>query len=472
MIYATSYLFEISAPSRSEIIFFLNLEYIGILFIPVFWVLITWTYHPSKDQTSKVQLKKLRFIYMIPVTLLIFVFTNPYHHLMYKSIDIEILDSLSLLKADRAIGFWVVNSVLILLFITGSARLIYSYIVAEKTHRRHYLLLLFASLPPFVSYMLVLSQSIPYCLDLGPLAFALSGLLIYWGILNMQLFNLVSIAEHMVIDAMRDAMLVLDTQGCLLQYNKQAHCFFPEACSSNIGLPIENLNPEIHEIFSTMHADVDAQIILPQSQEKRSYSIRRSPILDKYQVVKGYLLLFHDITQVRSYVEELENLASRDGLTNLFNHRHFMNMAHQKAKSMAEQEHGFFSLVMVDLDFFKEINDTYGHRAGDMVLVRTAQVIQESCSGKDFCARYGGEEFVMLLSDTQLKEACAKANQLCTTISKIVFPCEDRQFSVTASFGVSTFIASDGIAWDVVLSKADTALYRAKKAGKNQVVCM
>ena len=472
MIYATSYLFEISAPVRSEIIFFLNMEYLGILFIPVFWFLITWTYHPSNTKSSQLNLKRLRFVYIIPAVLLVFVWTNEYHHLMYKSIDLEIVPPLSLLKADRAAGFWVVNSVLILFFISGSARLIYNYIVAKKTHRKQFLLLMLASIPPFVCYMLVLSQSVPYGLDLGPLAFTLSGLLIYWGILNMRLFNVVSIAEHMVVDAMRDAMIILDTQGCLLKCNKSAYCFFDQESAPASGLPMAMLNPEIHTVFSNAHADVDVQITLPMRQEKRFYAVRNSIIFDKRNRIKGYLLLLHDITQVRCHVEELEKLASRDGLTNLFNHRHFMNLAHEKAKSLTDQGSGVFSLIMFDLDYFKEINDTYGHRAGDMVLVRTAEMMKELCSGKDVCARYGGEEFIMLLSDAQPKEACIKANLLCKTICNTVFSFEGQDFSVTASFGVSTFFPNEGVAWDLVLSKADTALYKAKRAGKNQVVCM
>lgn len=472
MIYATSYLFEISATLRSEAVFFLNLEYVGITFIPVFWVLIAWSYSSEYSEISHSRLKKLRLLYIFPVTAIIFIWTNTWHQLVYKSIDIDVYLPVTLLQVDRAVGFWIINGLMTLLFFVGFSKIMYNLLHARKERRKEYFLLILSSIPPFVSHMLVLSQSVPYGLDLGPLAFTLSGLLIYWGILNMRLFNLVSIAEHMVVDAMRDAMIILDTQGCLLKCNKRAHCFFDQERAPASGLPMAMLNPEIHTIFSNAHADMDVQITLPMRQEKRFYAVRNSIIFDKRNRIKGYLLLFHDITQVRCHVEELEKLASRDGLTNLFNHRHFMNLAHEKAKSLTNQGSGVFSLIMFDLDYFKEINDTYGHRAGDMVLVRTAEMMKELCSGKDVCARYGGEEFIMLLSDAQPKEACIKANLLCKTICNTVFSFEGQDFSVTASFGVSTFFPNEGVAWDLVLSKADTALYKAKREGKNQVVCM
>ncbi|NCC63143.1 MAG: diguanylate cyclase [Spirochaetia bacterium] len=471
-VYATSYLFEISATLRSEAIFFLNLEYVGITFIPVFWVLIACTYSSEYTEISHSSLQRLRLLYSFPVTAILFIWTNAWHHLMYRSIDIDVSLPITLLQVDRAAGFWIINGLMTLLFFVGFFKIMYNLLHTRKERRKEYFLLILSSIPPFVSHMLVLSQSVPYNLDLGPLAFTLSGLLIFWGILNLQLFNVVSIAENMVVDAMRDAMIIIDTQGCLLKCNKRAYCFFDQESAPPGGLPMAMLNPEIHAIFSNTHADADVQITLPMRQEKRFYAVRNSIIFDKRSRIKGYLLLFHDITQVRAYVEELEKLASCDGLTGLFNHRHFMNLAHEKAKNLINKGSGVFCLIMFDLDFFKDINDTYGHRAGDMVLVRTAEMMKELCGEKDVCARYGGEEFIMLLSDVQPKEACSKANRLCDAICNNVFFFEGQEFSVTASFGVSAFFPNKGVAWDIVLSKADTALYEAKRKGKNQVVCM
>jgi len=469
MVYATSYLFEISAPVRAELIFFLNLEYTGIVFIPVFWVLIAWTYQPDHTKNNHDLVRKLRRLYIIPIITIIFIWTNRWHHLMYRSIDIEFVLPITLLKVDRGIGFWIVNGMMLLLFLIGTGRMIYNLITAKSGQRRHYLLLTLASLPPFTSYLVVLTQSVPHKLDLNPIAFAISGLLIYWGITNMQLFHMVPIAEHMVVDAMHDAMIVLDTKGELIESNKQAHSLFAEENTTFIGMPIDELNPELSSILSKMDPAADVEITLPKTGERRTFTVSHSPIADKRNRVRAHLFLLHDVTIVRKYVLELEHTASSDGLTGLLNHRHFMERANEEVRRVEEIGSGQFSLIMFDLDHFKAINDTHGHSAGDMVLQQIGRMTREFANPDDLCARYGGEEFIMLLMDTPLDEAYAAASSLCSIIRDTPFEFEGRELMITASFGVSSFSPESGEPWEVALNRADTALYEAKAAGRNCV---
>lgn len=471
MIYATSYLFEISAPVLSEVIFFLNMEYVGITFIPVFWVLIAWSYHPGNTKIHHTKIHNLRYFYLLPLAMIIFIWTNRWHHLMYHQISMEIQPPVTLLQVERAVGFWVINSILLLFFLLGTVRMLVNLIRAPRGYHRHYVLLSLASLPPFASYLLVLTKSVPYHLDMNPIAFALSGLLIFWGIKNLQLFNLVPIAEHMVVDAMHDAMIVLDTNGCLIESNQQARNLFGKDATSLMGMPIEELHPELATLFTSMDATTDGEITMLGTGERRTYTVSYSPITNRRDQVNGYLLLLHDVTEIRSYVLNLERLASSDGLTNLLNHRHFMRLADQEASRLQQHGTGVFSLVMFDLDHFKTINDTYGHIAGDMVLQQIGKMITSQARKKDLCARYGGEEFILLLADTPLDQACERAQMLCRLFQETSFSFEEHQLQVTASFGVSSFSPELGIKWDSVLNQADTALYRAKAAGRNQVVC-
>ena len=469
MVYATSYLFEISAPTRSELIFFLNLEYVGITFIPIFWVLIAWYYKPVVAKSDNLQLQKARLLYCIPAAAILFIWTNPWHRLMYKSIDMDASMPITLLLVDRAIGFWVVNGLMILLFLIGMINIILNFIHVKETHRKEYLVLALSSLPPFASYMLVLTKSVPYNLDTNPIAFALSGLMIFWGIKSMQLFNLVAIAEHMVVDAMHDAMIVLDNEGHIIETNRQACVLFGKDPSTLIGLSIDLLNPELSSMFSSSRTDADLELNLPDSGQIRSFTVNLSPIEDRRGRVKGHLFLLHDITDVRSYVKELEMLASSDGLTKLLNHRTFMQQAQKEAERLRSAGTGQFSLIMFDLDHFKSINDTYGHTAGDAILQQIGQLVSSQTRSQDICARYGGEEFIMLLTDTPLDTAVDVAESLCRNIQDGRFFFEEKQITITASFGVSIFNVESNLAWNSALSQADTALYMAKDAGRNQV---
>ena len=467
VIYATSYFFEISAPVRSQLIFFLNLEYVGITFLPVFWILIAWTYDPDQTRITRALIRRLRLLYLIPVSMIIFIWTNEWHRLMYYTIDMEFALPITLLKVDRAPGFWVVNGIMMLLFLIGSARMVYNLVKAHSGSRKQYLLLTLASLPPFISFMLVLNQSVPYHLDLSPIAFAISGLMVFWGIMNMQLFNMVPIAEHMVVNAMHDAMIVLDTKGYLIESNTRARALLGKDKESIIGLSIQQLNAEIASCFTSGQASSDILISLPGSITSHIYTVDQTPITDSRNRIRGYLLLLHDVTQFRAHMITLEHLAASDGLTDLLNHRHFITLAQQEANRLQRLNFGEFSLIMFDIDHFKAINDTYGHSAGDMVLQRIARIMQSYSRERDLCARYGGEEFIILLMDTALAEAHIRAKELCSVISSTTFDV-DRQ--ITASFGVSTYRVASGISWEVALNQADTALYQAKAAGRNCVI--
>jgi diguanylate cyclase len=127
------------------------------------------------------------------------------------------------------------------------------------------------------------------------------------------------------------------------------------------------------------------------------------------------------------------------------------------------------SLVIMDIDFFKKINDTYGHLAGDKVLAGVGRVLTEAIRETDFVARYGGEEFILLLPETSLPEATKLANKLRLRVQENCINYQNQTIVVTLSAGISDFAGDDEA--DMVLARADAALYRAKQMGRNQVCC-
>jgi diguanylate cyclase (GGDEF)-like protein/PAS domain S-box-containing protein len=164
----------------------------------------------------------------------------------------------------------------------------------------------------------------------------------------------------------------------------------------------------------------------------------------------------------------LRALASVDQLTGLGNRRAF-NRQLEDAIADAQRTRHPLSLLMVDVDRFKQYNDDFGHPAGDSALRAVARCLSRSARGGDFVARYGGEEFVVLLPDTDRKDAMEVAERLRKAIAQI----DTERRPITASVGVSTRQPNDtGIDADLVrlLSSADVALYRAKSGGRNQVV--
>ena len=157
--------------------------------------------------------------------------------------------------------------------------------------------------------------------------------------------------------------------------------------------------------------------------------------------------------------------ASTDTLTGLYNRRQFEAMTKQ-AFALHERTGNPFSVIMLDIDHFKNINDTYGHDAGDVVLKHLAEVMQHTMRQSDIIARFGGEEFIIFLMNTPPAEGVLAANKLREAIETESFMSGSTKIPVTISLGVSTSQESD-IA--TLAKEADLALYYSKEHGRNQV---
>ncbi len=156
-----------------------------------------------------------------------------------------------------------------------------------------------------------------------------------------------------------------------------------------------------------------------------------------------------------------------DPLTGLWNRRALTDRLGQEFANI-RRNGGSVAFVMADIDHFKRVNDTYGHRIGDEVIIRVAEVLIEQCRQSDLPVRYGGEEFSVLLPDEPLESAVAMAERCRKEIEKICVNFADQEVRVTASFGVSD--SSGANSPEALIESADAALYQAKNSGRNRVV--
>lgn len=166
--------------------------------------------------------------------------------------------------------------------------------------------------------------------------------------------------------------------------------------------------------------------------------------------------------------EEVKRLSTVDPLTSLFNRRHF-NSAAQIELQRAERYHLSLTVILMDIDHFKKVNDVYGHAMGDRVLMEVAAVCLKGLRVMDLHARYGGEEFCFLLPETPLNGALQLAERIRASVAALQFDSEQGQLTVTASFGVTERI-EPGDSLSHLQERADKALYAAKHGGRNQVL--
>ncbi len=176
---------------------------------------------------------------------------------------------------------------------------------------------------------------------------------------------------------------------------------------------------------------------------------------------------FQDITSRKNREVLLKNQATRDPLTSLYNRRYFEDEVNKRIAN-ARLNNGTYCVLMTDVDLFKRVNDTYGHKTGDKVLIELAGACERALRDNDIVARYGGEEFVIYLDDVTIEKAQTVAERLRETIAGLQVPSDDgRTVTFTISIGISSSKVSDNI--DTLIKTADEALYKAKQNGRNRV---
>lgn len=169
--------------------------------------------------------------------------------------------------------------------------------------------------------------------------------------------------------------------------------------------------------------------------------------------------------------ELLKELSNTDPLTRLYNRRYLMEtLGREFQRAIRKKEN--LSLVLLDIDHFKNINDAYGHQEGDVVLTAVAEVAQAGLRRYDIAARYGGEEFILVLPETPITEGMAVADRLRKDVQDITFPFPMENLTVTISLGVATYPSERIDCVDSLIRQADEALYRAKQNGRNRVEMM
>jgi diguanylate cyclase (GGDEF)-like protein len=180
-------------------------------------------------------------------------------------------------------------------------------------------------------------------------------------------------------------------------------------------------------------------------------------------IALGVLLMISD-----RLLEENRELATRDSLTHIFNRRTFSDLAIRELARASRNDH-VTSVLMLDIDHFKVVNDTYGHPVGDEALIHLVKIIKESVRMQDLYGRWGGEEFVILLAETDVDEAYQIAERLRQRIADSTLVVRNNTIKMTVSIGIATVDGCDRPCLEYMIEQADKAMYEAKHAGRNCV---
>jgi diguanylate cyclase (GGDEF)-like protein/PAS domain S-box-containing protein len=369
--------------------------------------------------------------------------------------------------------------------------LLYSAARANAFFRRQYLIILLASIIPIAINSISLSNfGGPVGMDLTPVSFGVSSVIYMYAIYQFQFMNLLPVARGYLIENMSDGVLVVDKQGRILDVNPAIKNFLENASVSLIGRDISDVFREWqHNADPILNGlETRTEMIIPHSPT-RYMDLRVTNLYDDQNKFNGRLIVFRDVTDRKEVEKDLRRFndrlqtqlieigrlqsqlreqAIRDALTNVFNRR-YLEETLDRELSRAEREKYPLCVIMMDLDFFKDVNDTYGHEAGDMVLKALANtVIQQSRHG-DFVCRYGGEEFVLVMPNITMETARQRADTLHQAVNSMQIPYGVFNLTTTISMGVAMY-PEHGKTKEELVRAADRAMYIAKNTGRNRVV--
>jgi len=280
-----------------------------------------------------------------------------------------------------------------------------------------------------------------------------------------------------LLEAVPDAIVTMNAHHRVMEWNSAAERLFQYTQEEAIGQDLDDLItvPSIRE-----EAAGFTQIVISGGSVSPTETIRyrkdASPVnvlLAASSIMMGGELhgvvgVYTDTTKLKQAEAALQKLAITDPLVGCFNRRHFFSLAERELARVVRYKH-HLSIIMVDIDHFKQVNDTYGHSVGDQVLIAIARRIEDLLRSTDIFARYGGEEFVILLPESSAIQAKQTAERLREKTEE-PFSINELEISVSISLGVSCRSGEDDIGIDALLDKADQALYAAKRTGRNRVM--
>ena len=302
-----------------------------------------------------------------------------------------------------------------------------------------------------------------------PFGAVLAGLGITWTYIRHQVLDLIPIARWTQIEIMADGMLALDKNKHVTDLNQSMQAISGLPAKSSIGLNALSLLPSLNEISQeAWNGEYKGEINLTRENTTETYELAIHALKSKSGSLKGWLVTLHNTTEQKKILKQLEEMATIDEMTKAINRRHFLELLEREML----RSHRYklpLSFMLLDIDHFKQINDTYGHPIGDYALIEFSKTCQHITRNVDIFARLGGEEFGLLMPNTTLGQAIETAERLRKGIESMHIEIEGLQFSLTVSIGVASIINPEDQS-SSLMQRADQTLYTAKSAGRNRVV--
>lgn len=460
-IYVIGYGFELRAQDGEQIMFFLKLEYFGAPFMTAFWLLFSYKFYYNRNPSLRLNI----MVMLIPVLTLFFSVTNEYHHLFYADVSAVQYDGFIIARLTKGPWYFVNMVYSYLVLLVGAAAFYKAWRHSLYMMRTQSLLLFIGTLCPGIINIVYLAGFSPYGLDLTPFGLSVLAVLYYIALFRYEFLELGEIIRSVAFSEISEGIIVVDDKRRVIDFNNAAQKVFSCLEPKNIGMDLASFE-ETRRLAEQKSNSFEMKVDLNGYQ--KYYEFRVTDLKEKDEKL-GSVFFMRDITKQKEIIRALDHMASYDPLTQVYNRRRLVEEAEKEALRV-KRLNICLSVLMMDIDFFKKVNDVYGHLAGDEVIRSVANACKERVRRTDIIGRYGGEEFVILLPGSDLEDALDIAEEIRKHIEEMEIVFFENRIKVTVSIGV----ASAGISKEEtnimqVINNADMALYHAKNNGRNRV---
>ncbi|WP_370675358.1 diguanylate cyclase [Pleomorphomonas sp. PLEO] len=483
--WAVSAFFDVSASDPAAKIFYSELAWYGIITTPISWMLFMTAYIRGSDLPNA----SLHTGFAIAAGLLVLAIamTNDLHHLIYVAVTPDPTPAYphQLLYQHGPVFFAAMIAIYFFMSLTA-IRTIWAAIHAPQVHRAQFIGLLVSAMVPWVAnaaYNLAGIRILGF--DPTPLAYVVVPMI--YGILvsRNQFLSLAPVAISAVVSAHPDGILVVSANGLIAEANAAMRTIFDG--KQLVGKAFAELGTTFGPIDrSSLFGG--GEFVRRWQRGERTYEVR-TVVVDAVRHSQSVAYVLRDITdylraQESLHVstrlmeerleanlrlqEQLHEMAHRDSLTGLNNRRILENIS-DRLIDTADAVGRSLVAVSLDLDHFKRLNDTYGHKAGDDALVAIAGVLSRSLRPGEVAVRMGGEEFLVLMPHADIEEARARAEAWRAVIRAQPVVTSQGPAEITFSAGISAY-PDTAASFEQMLQQADKAVYAAKRAGRNRVV--
>ncbi len=475
---------ESGAISQEEKILLSKIVYIGAQSSPVLLLLFTLEFSGT---IKRIKPSLILALSIVPLTIIFLAATNEAHHLIWTDFATGPAGSNSLIY-HHGIAFWAGMVYIFILVSIATVVLLTSSVKTQKIYRFQNMTLLLASLMPWLGTIFYFINPNPFPgLETISISFMFTGLFLMLGFAKGNLMDYIPIALEVLFDNIEAGVVVFDENLRIIDMNPGAVKLFKMEFGQLSGKSPKDQPAFWDKICSFFNQETSCRFeIVSPFDEKTWLSVNTSPLHKKRGRFLGWVVIVEDITSRKLSEEELKNInqklglqlddiskleiqlrdqIKRDPLTGVYNRGYFEDVLKQELL-IAEKKNCSLCVIMLDVDDFKKVNDSFGHKAGDEVVIALGKMLVNRTRDNDYVSRYGGDEFALIMPGIEIEKAFQRAENLRQELSALKFSFSDQYQPITISIGLSSF-PNHGKTNDELFSAADSALYHAKQSGKN-----